>query len=160
MAPPTLITSRLCGHLLAILSYSREYFYLANFSLQINDFWTTKEIRTFIQSLARRTKEGLDARFLIATPPSIARLTARNTAAARYVSDLGIPLHYYAGPAVLHAKFAVADDIHLIVGSHNLSHNSIHRNIELSLHIEDPTTALEAKKLFLGLWETSKGTYR
>ena len=146
MTSPTLITSRLCGHLLAILSYSRNYFYLANFSLQLNDFWTTREIRCFIQALANRATSGLDARFLIAAPPSIARLTARNTASVRFVSDLGLPIHYYVGPSVLHAKFAVADDIHLVVGSHNLSHNSLHRNVELSLHVEDPVTAQEAKE--------------
>lgn len=156
MTPPTLITSRLCGHLLAILSYTNDYFYIANFSLQINDYWTTKEIRTFIQSLKLRTTQGLDTRFLLASPPSMARLTARNTASSRFVSDCGIPLHFYSGPAVLHAKFAVADDIHLIVGSHNLSHNSLHRNVELSLHVEDPAAARAAKAIFLGLWETSK----
>lgn len=156
MNEPELITSRFCAHLLAALSYSNRYFYLANFSLQISDTWIGREIATFFRTLAARVESGLDARVILATPPSHARLTARNTLSARFITGLGIPLRYYSGPAVLHAKFIVADDLHVIVGSHNLNHNSLHRNIEVSLRVECTSTAWKLRTHFLALWERSK----
>lgn len=152
MISTTLITYRLIPHLLAMLSYSQRYFYLANFAINITNDWRTRDLRTFLIALSNRAKCGLDVRFILASPPGIPRLAARNISYAHYLEDLKIPTRYYSGPSVQHAKFALSDDNSVIIGSHNLTFRSLRSNLEVSIFIEDPSLACTLRPYFETLW--------
>jgi len=156
MPPATLITNRLIPHLLAMLSYSQRYFYLANFSINITNDWRTRDLRTFLTALSARAKTGLDVRFLLASPPGIPRLAARNISYAAYLAGLKIPTRFYTGPSVQHAKFAISDDNSVIIGSHNLTFRSLSSNVEVSILLDDPALAVTLRPVFDHLWGIAK----
>jgi len=156
MTTSTLITYRLIPHLLAMLSYSQRYFYLANFSINITNDWRTRDLRTFLTALSSRARTGLDVRFLLASPPGIPRLAARNMSYTHYLAALDIPTRFYSGPSVQHAKFAISDDNSVIIGSHNLTFRSLKSNVEVSILLEDPTLAATLRPVFDHLWDIAK----
>lgn len=55
--------------------------------------------------------------------------------------SLGLNVKRYNGSKLLHTKSFIVDSDVVVLGSHNITENAMHRNIETSLIIFDPSIA-------------------
>ena len=70
-------------------------------------------------------------------------LNRENRATAAILSRSGIEIRFDSLRKTSHAKVVVIDDRYVFLGSHNLTHNALTRNNELSVRINSPEMARE-----------------
>ncbi len=76
-------------------------------------------------------------------------LNRENRSTADFLAGNGISVRFDSFRKTSHAKVVVIDDRLVFLGSHNLTHNALSRNNELSVLIDSPQMAQEIKS-YLG----------
>lgn len=111
------------------------------------------KLAALYRGLEQAAAKGIDVRVLLN------QLTGKNTIAKtnKYTAGLlkkkSINIRTLDNTRVVHAKLIIADEKALIIGSHNWSNKSFSRNFELSILMKDAQLLVEARNLFLKLWE-------
>ncbi len=103
-------------------------------------------------ALAEAAQAGADVRLMIPHIPDKRAVFALTRAHARKLAANGVKVREYAA-GFLHAKSAVADGTHLLVGSYNLDMRSTDTQAECAALIEDAAVAADAERDFLAAWE-------
>ena len=69
-----------------------------------------------------------------------------NRASARILTKGGVKVLFPRAPHLTHNKTVVVDDRYLLIGSHNLTHSALARNNELSVLLDSPELAAQARR--------------
>lgn len=88
-------------------------------------------------SIIRAKRRGVDVRLVVNSGEIVETF-----------ENLGISIRKYNGDKLLHSKVFVIDDETVLLGSHNITENAMHRNIETSLVIKDAEIAKKLCALF------------
>ena len=84
------------------------------------------------------------------------RIKKGNTLAQEYLKKNNVLVMQYPNNVTLHAKVWIFDGIRTLLGSHNLSGNSLTSNVELSVLIHDEQFAQHTKEFFRRYWENAQ----
>lgn len=112
--------------------------------------------KTILEALARAQARNVDIAILLHGGTNFSRVSKWNKASLRRFRDFGLTPKIAASDITLHAKLIIIDEKILIAGSHNLTESSLTRTQELSVAIEDPTLALQARTFFYPLWNRTE----
>jgi cardiolipin synthase len=101
----------------------------------------------FQRALSHAARRGVDVRILVPARSDVApALYAAQRSFARYLRS-GIRLFEWPGP-MMHAKTALIDSNWVTVGSYNIDHLSLVRNLELTAVAVDREVASEMEAMF------------
>ena len=97
----------------------------------------TTEENLFLETLKERVSKGVRVWLLIDYYPRPGMAYKENLFAALTLVEKGVWARYLSKSRVCHAKAVIIDQEVAIIGSHNWTTNSLHRNLELSVMIKD-----------------------
>lgn len=87
-------------------------------------------------ALAAAARRGVNVRLLVQGRTDVTAVWYAGRQAFDYLLRHGVKLYEWAGP-VLHSKLCVVDGVWSSVGSYNMDHFSLLRNLEVNLHVLD-----------------------
>lgn len=129
-----------------ILSYS---FAIGSASGKINLRGAPYQIALKLQELKKKYKDKIKIRFFT---EGVRETVDRNKITAEYLQKAGVEVRYGS----THAKGFCIDGEFVLFGSTNLTNQSITKNHEANLLIEDESISSEFAKYFLHLWNGGK----
>jgi cardiolipin synthase len=98
-------------------------------------------------ALASAARRGVDVRLLVQGRTDITSIWYASRDHYDYLLRHGVRLYEWSGP-VLHQKTCVVDDTWCSVGSYNMDHLSLLRNLEVNLHILDKDFSARLRRSF------------
>lgn len=103
--------------------------------------------RSFLTSLRRATRRGVDVRVLVPAKTDIVPVWYATRAFFSRLLRWGVRVFEWRGE-MMHAKTIVIDGVTSGVGSFNIDHLSLVRNLELQVNIEDPGFGAAMARMF------------
>lgn len=98
-------------------------------------------------ALAAAARRGVNVRLLVQGRTDVTAVWYAGRDSFDYLLRHGVKLYEWTGP-VLHSKMCVVDDAWCSVGSYNMDHFSLLRNLEVNLHILDEGFAAQVGRRF------------
>lgn len=152
--PYRLITDQsYLGEVLELLSKAKKSIDILSFSFAIgssggrhNRKSAPFEIAQKIREIKEKKKEKIRIRFFT---EGLRETVARNQVTAEYLQEAGVEVVYGS----THAKGFCVDGRWVLFGSTNLTHQSLTKNFEANLLIDDKKIAREFLRYFNHLWE-------
>ena len=111
---------------LDLLNRAKDYVYIMTPYL-IPD----NELLTALQFAAKR---GVDVRLILPGIPDKKTVFALSRSYYRQLLEAGVKIYEYT-PGFVHAKVALSDDIHAVVGTINLDYRSLYHNFECAAYL-------------------------
>ena len=139
-----------------LINEAKKKIYITTYKLEPRKGLKAQRINTLIKSLFDANVRKADIRILLNFYENHKATSNINWYAARIFQRNGIVIRYVGSGRTLHQKLFLIDDLYIIIGSHNLSVQSLAQNIELSLLLQDDMIYKEAEMKFLQHWETAK----
>lgn len=133
-------------HRYRIRSAYLEAFRAARRYIYISNAYFLPDIPTRM-ALASAARRGVDVRQLVQGRTDITSVWHASRDHYDYLLRHGVRLYEWSGP-VLHQKTCVVDDAWCSVGSYNMDHLSLLRNLEVNLHILDADFASRLRRSF------------
>lgn len=99
-------------------------------------------------ALAEAARRKIKCKILTPSTLKTPSLRGANARALSKIIDAGWQSYVAPAGKLAHAKFCIFDSRIVIIGSHNLTRAASDRNLECSLEIRDPRTALNLEKKF------------
>jgi len=96
-----------------------------------------RRLTAFFDLLIARALSGVNVKFLISKSDNFGHVPVSNGYACKEMKMQGIDVRHLRQERLCHAKLIIADKLAVIVGSHNLSIGSCHKNFEVSCVISD-----------------------
>ena len=93
--------------------------------------------------LVKAKKRGVEVTVILEGEQPV---SSENRATARILTKGGVTVLYPRGGQVTHNKAVVIDDRYLLIGSHNLTHSALTHNNELSVLLDSPELAAQARR--------------
>lgn len=93
------------------------------------------DVKLFCEALVAAVKRKVDVKILFNTPAPGSILTRGQKAAYSFLQSNGVPVKHSDSKRTTHAKFLLSDGINIVIGSHNFSQASLHRNREVSISL-------------------------
>lgn len=113
---------------------------------------THAAIWTALKSAATR---GLECRAIMETRKGIGANAPTKDTAVLELMQAGFKVKPKSSGQITHSKIWIFDEITLVVGSHNITKNSLENNHEASLLTSDTTDLRDAVKYFRQIWDKS-----
>jgi len=132
--------------------FARVSCFIAAYQLKLAGSWRSAGIRQLVDLMAKARARGADVRVILNGTDPIKGSRIANAHAARELKKLEIPTRRPERNITMHSKMIVVDGLYTILGSHNLSHNSLFRNLETSIWIKDARVANDAGVIFKLWW--------
>jgi phosphatidylserine/phosphatidylglycerophosphate/cardiolipin synthase-like enzyme len=110
--------------------------------------------RRALMSLVNAQARGVSVRLVVGWP-SLDSSRRRNAVASLFLEKRNVEVRA-AADSPFHYKFCVFDDLHCLVGSHNLTTGALVENVEMSVALEDAGIAKELTALHQRLWQSSR----
>lgn len=93
------------------------------------------DVKLFCEALVHAVKRKVDVKILFNTPAPRSILTRGQKAAFSFLQANGVPVKHSDSRRTTHAKFLLSDGKNIVIGSHNFSQASLHRNREVSISL-------------------------
>jgi len=126
-------------------------YYLVNVSPVGDEF---RSQRQAIKALVRAKARGVDVRLLLGWP-SREVSKRRNLLATQFFKRRKVPVRV-ATQIPFHSKFCVFDELHGLLGSHNLTVGSFVENVEISVAFRSSDMCRELAAMHHRLWNDSQ----
>ena len=139
-----------------LIKAAQKKIYITSYKLEPRRGPKARRINALIAELFNAAVRRVDIRILLNFYENHKATSNINWYAAKLFQRNGIIIKYPSSGRTLHQKIILIDDLYIIIGSHNLSVQSLAQNIELSFLLQDDTIYREAETRFLKLWETAK----
>jgi len=104
--------------------------------------------KKLVNSLISADERGVSVNVLLNKTFWGGRVVERQNFAAREICKRNIDVRYLTGGRVNHGKFFLIDGKKAVIGSHNWTFESMRRNSELSVFIEDEALGKEIRTYF------------
>jgi cardiolipin synthase len=101
----------------------------------------------FLRVLRKASRRGVDVRIFVPSRTDAWPVYHASRSLFAGILAAGIRIFEWQGP-MMHAKTAVIDDTLCIVGSYNLDHLSLSRNLELTVLLDDPELGASMSAMF------------
>ncbi len=142
--------------LLTLLSKAKKQIDIISFSFAIGSAAGKHNIRTAPYEIALalkkiKEKKGDAIRIRFFTE-GLRETNTRNRVTARFLKEAGVEVKYGS----THAKGFCIDNRYVLFGSTNLTHQSITKNNEANLLIDDKKIAAQFDKYLMHLWKGGK----
>ena len=139
-----------------LIKQATKKIYITTYKLEPRKGPKAQRINALIHELISAAPRRIDIRILLNFYENHKATSNINWYASKLFQRNGIIIKYPSSGRTLHQKIILIDDIYIIVGSHNLSVQSLAQNIELSFLVQDDMIYKEAETKFLQHWETAK----
>ncbi|MEN6620124.1 MAG: phospholipase D-like domain-containing protein [Smithella sp.] len=107
--------------------------------------------------LVRAAKRGVKVLILLENSDGFdSNLNAENKRTKNILEDKGIKVYFDTPQKITHTKLVVIDQKIILLGSHNLTQSALKYNNEVSIFIENPELAREARTYMLKLIRGAK----
>lgn len=107
--------------------------------------------------LAKSAKKGLRVMIILENSGGRDRnLDAENRQTKQILEDQGIEVYFDSARKTTHTKLVVIDERFVFLGSHNLTQSALKYNNEISILIDRPELAKEARMYMLALFREPK----
>jgi cardiolipin synthase len=103
--------------------------------------------RAVRQALEQATARGVRVRLLVPERGDVTIVQFALEGLFERLLRQGVEVYAWEGP-VMHAKTAIVDETFVTVGSYNLDHRSLQKNLELNIAVEDRPFAQHARSRF------------
>ena len=107
------------------------------------------DIKLLFDDLIIAAKNNIDVKILFNSILNNSLVSRANKNTFFYLKNTNIQLKYTPDSRTTHCKIIIIDDNISILGSHNLSNTSLHKNREVSILIKDELTNKILKEYFL-----------
>lgn len=139
-----------------LIKSAAKKIYITSYKLEPRKGPKARRINALIAELFNARSRNVDIRILLNFYENHKATSNINWYASRVFQRNGIIIKYPSSGRTLHQKIILIDDVYIIIGSHNLSVQSLAQNIELSFLLQDDMIYKEAEMKFLQHWETAK----
>ena len=139
-----------------LIKQATKKIYITSYKLEPRKGPKAQRINALIKELFSAAARKVDIRIMLNFYENHKATSNINWYAARIFQRNGIVIRYVGSGRTLHQKLFLIDDLYIIIGSHNLSVQSLAQNIELSFLVQDDMIYKEAETKFLQHWETAK----
>ena len=139
-----------------LIKQAAKKIYITTYKLEPRKGPKAQRINALIKELFLAKSRNVDIKIMLNFYENHKATSNINWYAARIFQRNGIVVRYVGSGRTLHQKLFLIDDMYIIIGSHNLSVQSLAQNIELSLLLQDDMIYKEAETKFLQHWETAK----
>ena len=144
-SPQLLLDSGFLPVYKSVLLSANHNITISNFMLYFLCMNKQEPQRQMVKAIYKKVLSGVDVKILSHYPIE--------TQAKQL---LGKNVRLYTGKGLLHSKFLIVDNQHLVVGSHNLTSRATWRNKEASIYFNDTDMCLEMERYFSRCWLDSK----
>jgi len=123
--------------------------YMILYYVSIHQTWKSCEIRNFLDVLIDKQKKGVEIKILMnhSGQKNILYTGLKNS--FDYLQKNNVPVKHTPQGRTTHAKLILSDGNKFIIGSHNFSMTSLHRNRELSIYVENKSLCTQLENYFL-----------
>jgi len=139
-----------------IVADARHFIYISTFKLELSTKRRGKQLADFFDLLGEKARSNVEVRILTNTQLEQNHVPHTNHYAIKELKEKGINFRYLPNNRIVHAKLLLIDNGPAILGSHNLSINSCHKNLELSYVINDKWSILSLQATFIQQWYLAK----
>jgi len=122
---------------IALLNTAKSYINIATFKAEISPKPRGRALRLFYETLFAKRKSGVVVNFFLNWNSQHRSVPTCNMATLLELKKQKINVYTLPNNRCCHAKIIIADRAQAIIGSHNLSIASCHRNFEASYLITD-----------------------
>ena len=139
-----------------LIKQAAKKIYITSYKLEPRRGPKAQRINALIKELFLARSRNVDIRILLNFYENHKATSNINWYASKMFQRNGIIIKYPSSGRTLHQKIILIDDVYIIIGSHNLSVQSLAQNIELSVLLQDDIIYREAETKFLQHWEAAK----
>ena len=138
-----------------VVANASQRVYVVTFRIDSHGVSGKGHVSDLLRVLARKKAEGVDVKVLLDYIAPLRGRAINNAVVARWLCGLGIEVKHLPRNRCIHAKFVCVDGKELFLGSHNWTLNSLSRNFELSICVNDPQIVRSAENVFLSLFQSA-----
>lgn len=131
---------------------AKKSIYITVFQGTVSEKGSHDKIRKLILTIANVSKKINDVKILVYNGNNLISNEKFMTSCIKR----GIKVRKSKPSDFVHSKIVVADDVFVLVGSHNMTSSGIKGNYEASVLIECPNVALIFKSYFDYLWDRGR----
>jgi phosphatidylserine/phosphatidylglycerophosphate/cardiolipin synthase-like enzyme len=137
------------GLVTELIRNSVHKIYIIFYYVSIHTSWKSCEIRTFLDVLIEKQKKGIEIKVLMnhSAQKNILYTGLKNS--FDYLQKNNVPVKHTPQGRTTHAKLILCDGNKFVIGSHNFSLTSLHRNREISIYVENKNLCEQLESYFL-----------
>jgi len=135
-----------------IISYARKEILISTFKAEISSNPKARVLNSLFDEIAAASKRGVSVKVLLNWNAEKRRVPRTNLKAQRFLLANGCKIRHLKRNRCIHTKLFIIDQGLMVLGSHNLSLNSVISNYELSAIITTDKLIEEARQGFFELF--------
>ncbi len=139
-----------------LIESAEHRIYISTFKAELTTKPRGRRLMKLFDTTFEQSRLGLDVRFLLSRRENYGHIPLTNLNAVRELKAHTVKVRHLLNSRLCHAKIIVVDNLVAIIGSHNLSLQSCHRNFEVSYLIEDAYIVGQLIGVFEYLWDNCK----
>ena len=141
--------------ILALIDTAKTSIDISTFKAEITSKPRGRRLAAYFDKLYEKKSQGLRVRFLINYNDDKRITPKSNLCAINYMKNHKIEIKAQPRNRTNHAKLLIVDSVKVILGSHNLSVASVHRNFEVSYLLLDPVNVAYLQAIYDRVWLNS-----
>jgi len=138
-----------------LIQSSVSKIYIVFYYVNIHTTYKSCEIRTFLDVLIQKQKQGLEIKIMLNHPSQKNILYNGLKNSFNYLRENNVPVKRTSQERTTHAKLILCDDSKFIIGSHNFSLTSLHKNREISIFVNNENLCKQLQVYFLENYHSS-----
>ena len=139
-----------------LVSTAQKSIYISTFKAELTTKPRGRRLNQFFDIVIKKSRFGLDVRFLISKTENYGHIPITNAVAIRELKANKVKVRHLRNSRLCHAKVIIVDGTTVILGSHNLSIKSCHNNFEVSLLTSCQGITKRLHNLYVSIWENAK----
>ena len=140
---------------LALIDTAKCSIDISTFKAEITSKPRGRRLAAYFDKLYDKKSQGVKIRFLINYNDDKRITPKSNLCAINYMKNHKLEVRCQPHNRTNHAKILLVDSEKAIIGSHNLSVASVHRNFEVSYLLLDPVNVAYLQAVYNRVWLTS-----
>jgi len=141
---------------IALIDQAQITLEISTFKAQMTHKPSGKKLLVFFEKLIEKAKEGIKIKMLVNWNTEKQSVARTNQYVIEEMKKHNVQVKTLPNNRCCHAKIIIADRATALIGSHNLSISSVHKNFELSYLTSNREVVHEISERFLYSWNDAK----
>jgi len=137
------------------INNARKEILIETFKIEIPRKAKSKGTGRLLQALFNAKKRKVEIKIILCCAPSLRSIKKENERTAALLNKHGITPYTPKSGQVVHGKTIIIDETIIVLGSHNLAENSLHKNIEASIIADNGSLIDRAREEFYKVYMAS-----
>lgn len=138
MSTELILDERYTPFLKERLTLAHQYIYAFVFHAHVHPGKTTCPVTQIFDHLISSARSNVSVHLIFANNKLQPKLLDHNRRSMEYFRNSPVNIWSYEQPRLLHSKFFIIDNTYAIIGSHNLSKESLTKSVEASICTTQP----------------------